>query len=221
MKDENNFWISKREVGVGYLLSNVFIPQALFRSRLLKSKLLDFIVEHHASILVFEVVAVEDELALEFREPNNDAHLFPWKSQHGIFPAFLPGLYCTAPAIAVQPWERPGMQVHWVRFQTIGVVEFPDFDRSGLHHHVAAIGIEALAIGESQVKLRPLLHPDGRAPKWLPLLLWFHLHIAHALHSLHHIWVGGHSTHHHFAFGRVHVAHLHGLAQHRFAHSGI
>ncbi len=47
------------------------------------------IVPHHASILVFEIVAVIEESPSETIEADERLNFFTWHDQHGILPAIV------------------------------------------------------------------------------------------------------------------------------------
>ena len=103
---------------------------------------LDFEVEHHPAILVFEVVAVEDEFAFVIGESHDDAHLFSGEYEYSVFPAFFPGLYDSASAVPAEYLKLYTMEVHRMRFSTCGVVKLPDFGCASVYYFITAVSIE-------------------------------------------------------------------------------
>ena len=84
-------------------------------------------IEHHAVVLVFEIVAVKDELSgpLEF---GDDAHAFARHNQYGVLPALLMGHDFVPSARAADYLKERAVHVHRVRLVAVGIVELPDFN---------------------------------------------------------------------------------------------
>jgi hypothetical protein len=116
----------------------------------MKAVLLYFVVEHHPAVFMFEVVAMENVFAEVVRETDNDTDFLSGERQHGVLPACFPYFEPTTPTRALQHLELPGMEVHGMGFSAGSVVEFPDFGRPGVHHNIAAVGVEKFAIERVQ-----------------------------------------------------------------------